>query len=124
MLTFAFILGMLSAMIELTIAYKIPAIRRLAANNAIANIALSFLISFTIGFIFGANGLIAMTGAIISLMIGMVGYRVLSFFLDSPRIQEIKIVAADTVNVSVKTAKVLTSPIRGIRKIKQLKIRK
>lgn len=85
MLTFVFLLAIASFAMEMTIASKIPAMRRIAKNYVLANLAISIGISYSIGILFGAVGLIAMTAAIASTLMSIPGYQYLYWCHDSPQ---------------------------------------
>ena len=87
MFTFAFTLAAASTAIELMLAAKIPSWRKNAHKYKLVNLVLSVLLSFVIGIMFGAAGLIAMTAAIISTILSIPGYSILHWMYDSPQAQ-------------------------------------
>jgi hypothetical protein len=87
MLSFVFILAVASFMFEMMIAAKIPAMRRIASNNHLVNLFISISLSYFIGAIFGAAGLIAMTAGIVSTLMSVPGYAILHAVFDSEKAQ-------------------------------------
>jgi hypothetical protein len=130
MLTFVFILAIASFLMEMMIAAKFPPMRRIAANNHLANLAISISLSYFIGTIFGAAGLIAMTAGIVSTLMSVPGYAMLHAIYDSDKAQERggnqieyykqktaesrkkwTVLAKDMAKVTYTTGKVVTAPI-------------
>lgn len=87
MLGFAFILAIASSFFELMIAAKIPIWRRLSAQSLLFNLANSMVLSYVVGIMFGASGLIAMTAGIFSTILSIPGYKFLYWNFDSPGAQ-------------------------------------
>ena len=75
MLSFAFILAMVSCAFEITIAEKVPAYRHLAGKYVLVNLAGSMVLSYSLATLFGAGGLIAMTGAIMATLMAIPYYK-------------------------------------------------
>lgn len=127
MFSFAIILAVASTAIELMIAAKIPAWRRNAHKFKLFNLAMSVILSFVIGIMFGAAGLIAMTAAIMSTIMSIPGYSFLHWMYDSPQAQarggnqyryyknKWKQVIVDFFNIIYKILRVITFPIWGFR---------
>lgn len=87
MFMFVIILAIASTAVELMLAAKIPAWRKNAHKYKLVNLGLSIILSFVIGILFGAAGLIAMTAAILSTIMSIPGYKVLHWRYDSPAAQ-------------------------------------
>lgn len=87
MFTFALILACASAAFELMIAAKIPIWRRLSGQSLLFNLGNSMVLSYLVGIMFGAAGLIAMTAGIFSTIMTIPGYKVLYWCYDSPQAQ-------------------------------------
>jgi len=85
--TFALILAFASTAFELMLAAKIPPLRRLSHKNITFNLANSMVISWVVGIMFGAAGLIAMTAGILSTLMSIPGYHLLYWMYDSPQAQ-------------------------------------
>lgn len=129
MLTFVIILAVMSALLELMIAAKIPAWRRLSHKSKLFNLLNSLFISYVIGIAFGATGLIAMTAGVFSTMLSVPGYAVLHWAYESPEAQKHggnlfvhykqkwKVAITDLVNLIYKIIKVITFPIWVTRAI-------
>jgi hypothetical protein len=77
------ILAVTSTLLELMIAAKIPAWRRLSAKSPLFNLLNSLFISFIMGIAFGAAGLIAMGAGVISTVLSVPGYQFLHWNYDS-----------------------------------------
>lgn len=130
MLTFVFLLAIMSTALELMIAAKIPFLRRLAHKSKLFNLLNSLFLSYVIGIAFGATGLIAMTAGIFSTMLSIPGYTFLHWNYDTAQAQALpeksryehgtkkwKQVGSDTVKVTYGTLKVVTAPVWIPRKI-------
>jgi len=130
MLTFVFLLAIMSTALELMIAAKIPFLRRLAHKSKLFNLLNSLFLSYVIGVAFGATGLIAMTAGILSTMLSIPGYTFLHWNYDTAQAQALpeksryehgtkkwKQVGSDTVKVTYGTLKVVTAPVWIPRKI-------
>ena len=130
MLSFVFILAIASFSLEMMIASKFPAMRRIASSNNLANLAISIALSYFIGVMFGAAGLIAMTAGIVSTLMSVPGYAMLHQIYDSEKAQERggnqieyykqktaesrqkwSILAKDLAKVTYTTGKVITAPV-------------
>jgi hypothetical protein len=137
MFAFAFMLAIASFVFEMMLAAKIPAWRQNAKRNKIINLVLSVLLSFIMGVLFGAAGLIVMTAAIISTLMSVPGYAFLYWNYDSPQaqarggnqIQHMKVTTiksyrkfkqafVDLANMIYKIIRVITFPIWGTRALK------
>lgn len=146
MFTFVIILAFASTAIEMMFAAKIPAWRRNAHKFKMVNLVLSVALSFVLGVLFGAAGLIAMTAAILSTILSIPGYAILHWAYDSPEaiarggdqfayhkahFQEIKAhwgeVLSDLGKVIYKILRIITAPYwmarAVVRKYKQVKVR-
>lgn len=77
------ILAVTSTLLELMIAAKIPAWRRLSAKSPLFNLLNSLFISFIMGIAFGAAGLVAMGSGVISTVLSVPGYQFLHWNYDS-----------------------------------------
>jgi uncharacterized membrane protein len=127
MLSFMIMLAIASTVVELSFAARIPAWRRMAKKNKAFNMTISIGVSFLIGIMFGAGGLIAMSAAIISTVFSIPGYAFLEWAYDSPMatakgtnlinyyIQRWKQVLADLMQLLYKVLRVITFPIWGTR---------
>lgn len=123
MFMFMMMLAFASAVVELTLASKFPAWRKAAKRNKAINMIISIALSFVLGIMFGAAGLIAMAAAMISTAISIPGYAVLEWAYDSPEAQKHggnlfkyytqrwKIALTDLVNLTYKIIKIITAPI-------------
>lgn len=126
---FAFMMSLAfaSALVELVFASKVPAWRRAAKRNKAINLTISIALSFLLGIMFGAAGLIAMSAAIISTVLVIPGYALLEVIYDSPRAQECggnlikyyvdkwKQVLSDLGKLIYKILRIITFPIWGTR---------
>ena len=121
MLTFAFILAFASAAFEIGIAEKIPAYRRLAGKYMLVNLAGSVALSYTMGMLFGAGGLIAMTAGIMSTIMNIPYYKG-RFYYDNNSESIHKGLGAfrDLGKMVVKFVVVITWPVRFCRAILQI----
>lgn len=84
LLSMMIILAVTSTLLELMIAAKIPAWRRLSAKSPLFNLLNSLFISFIMGIAFGAAGLVAMGAGVISTVLSVPGYQFLHWNYDSP----------------------------------------
>jgi hypothetical protein len=84
LLTMMLMLAITSALLELMIAAKIPAWRKLSHKSKLFNLVNSLLLSFLIGIAFGAAGLVAMGAGVISTLLSYPGYKFLYWMYDSP----------------------------------------
>ena len=87
LLTMMLMLAVTSTVLELMIAAKVPAWRRLSAKSPLFNLLNSLFISFLMGIAFGAGGLIAMGSGVISTVLSVPGYKFLYWNYDSPQAQ-------------------------------------
>lgn len=136
MFAFAFMLAIASFVFEMMLAAKIPSWRQNAKRNKIVNLVLSVLLSFIMGVLFGAAGLIVMTAAIISTLMSVPGYAFLYWNYDSPQaqarggnqIQHMKVttitnfrkfkqVVSDIGKMIYKIMRVITFPMWGTRAV-------
>ena len=127
MFAFVIVLSLASAAMELTFASKFPTWRKAAKRNKAINLIISVAISFIIGIMFGAAGLITMAAAIISTVIVIPGYAFLEWAYDSPQAatrggnqikyysDKTKEVVSDTFKIIYKILRVITFPIWGSR---------
>lgn len=129
MFMFVIILAVASTAIELMLAAKIRAWRRNAHKYKVVNLGLSVFLSFIIGILFGAAGLIAMTAAILSTIMSIPGYSFLHWMYDSPQAlarggnqylyykNKWKQLIIDFVNLIYKILRIVTFPIWGTRAV-------
>jgi len=127
--SFVITLAIASAAVELIFASKFPVWRRVARQNKAVNLSISIALSFLLGIMFGAAGLIAMSAAIISTVLVIPGYALLEWAYDSPEAQakggnlikyysdKAKVVSKDTINLVYKILRILTFPIWAFRSI-------
>lgn len=85
LLSMMLILAITSTLLELMIAAKVPAWRRLSAKSPLFNLLNSLFLSFLVGIAFGAAGLIAMGAGVISTVLSVPGYQFLYWNYDSPQ---------------------------------------
>lgn len=131
MFSFVITLAIASAAVELIFASKFPAWRRVARSNKAVNLSISIFLSFVLGTMFGAVGLIAMSAAIISTVLVVPGYAFLEWAYDSPEAQakggnlikhysdKTKIVTKDTLTLVYKILRIITFPIWAFRSLVQ-----
>lgn len=131
MFLFAIVLAIVSFIFEMMLAAKIPAWRKNARRNKIINLTLSVLLSFVMGVLFGAAGLIVMTAAIISTLMSVPGYSILYWCFDSPEAQrhggnqyqyykkKTVTVISDFLKLMYKILRIITFPIWGSRFVMQ-----
>jgi hypothetical protein len=129
MLTFAIILALVSFTFEMIFASKIKAWRQFASRYKLANLFMSLGLSYTLGTLFGAGGLIAMTAAILATLISIPGYAALDFMLDSPTAnrlngnvfghywQKFSSVMRDFFILIYKIMRIITFPVRAVRSV-------
>lgn len=136
MLTMVVLLAIMSTVLELMIAAKVPAWRRLSAKSGLFNLLNSLFLSYLMGIAFGAAGLIAMTAGVLSTMLSVPGYKFLAWNYDSPKAQSLgttrtahikesvqpkyhksKEVIQDLGKIAYGTGKVITAPIWIPRRI-------
>jgi hypothetical protein len=117
------ILAVTSTLLELMIAAKVPAWRRLSAKSPLFNLLNSLFLSFLVGIAFGAAGLIAMGAGVISTVLSVPGYQFLYWNYDSPMAQRhggnmIKhqkqkwlVAVGDLFKLIYKIIRIITAPI-------------
>jgi hypothetical protein len=127
LLSMMIILSLTSALLELMIAAKIPAWRRLSGRSPLFNLLNSLFISFITGVAFGASGLIAMGAGVISTVLTVPGYAFLKWAYDSPQAQKRggnqiayyskrwKQALADLAQLTYKVIRCITFPIWATR---------
>jgi hypothetical protein len=127
LLSMMLILAITSTILELMIAAKVPAWRRLSAKSPLFNLINSLFLSFLVGIAFGAAGLIAMGAGVISTVLSVPGYKFLYWNYDSPEaqkhggnmMQHVKSkwsqAFKDLVKVIYSIIRVITFPIWGTR---------
>lgn len=81
-------LAISSSIVELVFAAKIPAWRQLAYKYKWFNMSISIALSFVLGLMFSAGGLIALGAAMISTALSIPGYAFLYWNYDSPQAQD------------------------------------
>ncbi len=84
LLSMMLILAVTSTLLELMIAARVPAWRRLSAKSPLFNLLNSLFISYIMGIAFGAAGLIALGAGVISTVLSVPGYQFLHWNYDSP----------------------------------------
>lgn len=131
LLSMMLILAVTSTLLELMIAAKIPAWRRLSAKSPLFNLLNSLFLSFLVGIAFGANGLIAMGSGVISTVLSVPGYQFLHWNYDSPQAKRsggniIKhnrskwgSAISDLFKLIYKIIRIITFPIWGLRWVNQ-----
>lgn len=87
LLSMMLLLAIASSIVELMFAAKIPAWRKNAHKKKWFNMTISVLLSFVLGILFGAAGLIALGAAMISTVLSIPGYAFLYWNYDSPQAQ-------------------------------------
>jgi len=127
MFALALMLALSSTIIEMSLAVKFPVWRKLAKKNKTINMVISITISFVLGIMFGAGGLITMSAAMISTVLSIPGYAVLEWAYDSPRAAQRggnqfeyynkrwKQALADLAQLTYKVIRIITFPIWGTR---------
>jgi hypothetical protein len=130
MFMFVIILAVASTAIELMLAAKIPAWRKNAHKYKLVNLGFSIVLSFVIGILFGAAGLIAMTAAILSTIMSIPGYKVLHWRYDSPtavqrggdqvayHVNRWKQVISDFFKLVYKILRIITFPFWAFRAVR------
>lgn len=123
LLTMMIILAITSCALELMIASKVPAWRRLSAKSPLFNLLNSLFISFIMGIAFGAGGLVAMGSGVISTVLSVPGYKFLYWNYDSPQakahggsmfkhtVSKWKVVISDFFKIIYKVLRIITAPI-------------
>lgn len=127
LLSMMLILAVTSTALELMIASKVPAWRRLSAKSPLFNLLNSLFISFIMGLAFGAAGLIAMGAGVISTILSVPGYQFLYWNYDSPQAQrnggnimkhqraKWGSAISDLFKLIYKIIRIITFPIWGLR---------
>jgi uncharacterized membrane protein len=127
MFTLAIMLALASTVIEISFAAKVPVWRKAAKKNKTINMIISILLSFILGILFGAGGLIAMSAAMISTVLSIPGYAFLEWAYDSPQAAQRggnqieyynkrwKQALADLVQLTYKVIRIITFPIWATR---------
>lgn len=127
LLSMMIILAVTSTLLELMIAAKIPAWRRLSAKSPLFNLLNSLFLSFLVGIAFGAAGLIAMGAGVISTVLSVPGYQFLYWNYDSPMAQHYggnmlkhqkkkwASAISDLFKLIYKIIRIITFPIWGLR---------
>lgn len=77
MITLCIMIAVCSLIIEFIIMSKFPRLRRAVSSNSLINLASSLGISFILGSMFGAAGMIVMVGAMLATAISIPVYRVM-----------------------------------------------
>jgi hypothetical protein len=109
-------LAVASAIMEIAIAHNLTWYRKLATKSIVFNLIGSMLLSYTIGIMFGAGGLIAMMGGIMSTVLTLPYYLGFAYMEShKQQVAEIRQTLTDTVNMFYKILRVFTAPIRFIR---------
>lgn len=85
MLTFAFVLALVSVAFETMIASRSRPLRRAAGRRVTVNLGISLALSVALGVLFGAVGLVALTAGLMSTVLAIPVYRFLHWNLDSPQ---------------------------------------
>ena len=85
MLSFAFVLALVSLAFELMIAARSRTLRKLAGSRLSINLGVSLGLSVVLGVLFGAVGLIALTAGLMSTVMAIPVYRFLYWNYDSPQ---------------------------------------
>jgi hypothetical protein len=135
MLVMAMMLAIMSAALELMIASQIPAWRKWSHKSKLFNLVNSMVLSYFVGIMFGAQGLIAMTAGFLSTFMTIPGYAMLNWNYDTdkaksqggnryqytkktvkPKLTKGKELAGDLVKVGYVTGKTITAPIWISRK--------
>lgn len=129
LLSMMIILAITSCALELMIAAKVPAWRRLSAKSPLFNLLNSLAISFVMGLAFGASGLIAMGSGVISTILSVPGYQFLYWNYDSEMakrhggsmykhsVKKWKTVISDFFKIIYKILRIITAPIWITRSI-------
>lgn len=81
-------LAVASTVVEMMFAARIPAWRKNAHKYKWVNMTLSIMLSFILGLMFGAAGLIALGAAMISTVMSIPGYAILHWNYDSKEAQK------------------------------------
>ena len=81
-------LAIASTVVEMMFAARIPTWRKNAHKYKWVNMTLSIMLSFVLGLMFGAAGLIALGAAMISTVLSIPGYAILHWNYDSKEAQK------------------------------------
>lgn len=131
MFFFVIILTISSFIFEMMLAAKIPAWRKNAKKYKIFNLIVSVFLSFIMGILFGAAGLIVMTSAILSTILSIPGYTFLYWCFDSPQAKRnggnqylhykklLFTLISDLFKLIYKVLRIVTFPIWGTRFVMQ-----
>jgi hypothetical protein len=131
LLSMMLILAVTSCALELMIASKVPAWRRLSAKSPLFNLLNSLAISFVMGIAFGASGLVAMGSGVISTILSVPGYQFLYWNYDSPQAKRSggniirhnkskwNLAISDLFKLIYKIIRIVTFPIWGLRWLNQ-----
>lgn len=120
LLTTAILLAISSIIFEIGIAHRIPAYRKLASKNMVVNLTTSIGLSYILGMLFGASGLIAMLAGMLSTVGTIPYYKIMagydSFVEKNPEaIPKAKQRARDTVQTLSVLLAIFTAPVRIVR---------
>lgn len=128
-LTMMIMLAIASTVVELMFAAKISVWRQNAYKLKWVNMLISIVLSFILGIMFGAAGIIALGAAMISTVLSIPGYAFLHWNLDSPAAQKVggnllvhtwtkwKQAVADLFQLIYKFIRFITAPIWITRNI-------
>lgn len=112
MLLFAMMLAVTSTIVEIVLLLKFKPLLNFLLKHKALDLIFSFALSYVLGTLFGATGLIAMTAGIFSTLLSMVIYE--SGMLKPENREKV----TETKNMVVKTIKfwyrVASSPVRAI----------
>lgn len=127
-MTMVWILALASAFIELYAAFKIPVYMKVTERFPLLALVVSITLSWFLGHIFGAAGLIALMGGLVSTMITLGCYRILAKVHDgtvaakTAKFREdwesAKQLSKDLWKVIYFCIRVVTFPIWGYRSVK------
>jgi len=129
--SFVIILTLASFLFEMLIAARIPSWRQNAKKYKMFNLIISVFLSFVMGALFGAAGLIVMTAAILSTLLSIPGYAFLYWCFDSPQAHinggnqyqyyktKTVTVISDLIKLVYKILRIITFPIWGTRFLMQ-----
>jgi len=127
MFSFVIVLTLASFLFEMLLAAKIPSWRQNAKKYKMFNLIISVFLSFIMGVLFGAAGLIVMTAAILSTLLSIPGYTFLYWCFDSPQAKlhggnqydyykkQFVTVISDFIKLIYKILRIITFPIWGSR---------
>ena len=127
MFSFVIVLTLASFLFEMLLAAKIPSWRQNAKKYKMFNLIISVFLSFIMGVLFGAAGVIVMTAAILSTLLSIPGYTFLYWCFDSPQAKlhggnqydyykkKFVTVISDFIKLIYKILRIITFPIWGSR---------